>query len=74
MTPAPAQQQNTEPTHQSSHRDTQQSNASTDTSKFRQRPTFKARSTHLGITIRWNPEPAQNVHTTLRFGGVSWRP
>jgi hypothetical protein len=69
MTPTPVQQQPNDSTHQSSHRDTQQSNASTDSSNFHQRPTFKARSTHLCITIRWPAKAGQTRHAELILTG-----
>jgi hypothetical protein len=70
MTPAPAQQQNSQPTHQNSHRDTQHSHASTDPSNPQQRPTFKTRSTHLCITIRWPAKAGQTGQTKWILKGA----
>jgi hypothetical protein len=67
--PAP-QHQHTEPTHQNSHPDTQHSHASTDPSNFHQRPTFKTRSTHLCITIRWPAKARQTRQTKLILKGA----
>jgi hypothetical protein len=52
MTSRPLQHEHNDLTHHSSHRDTQQSNASTDTSNSQQRPGFQAFQSHPCITIR----------------------
>jgi hypothetical protein len=72
MNPQPVQHQHNDSTQQSSHRDPQQSNASTDSSNYQQRPDFQAFQSHPCITIRWAAEGGQNRHEelTLEMGVV----
>jgi hypothetical protein len=65
MTPPADQQQNNDPTRQTSHRDTQHSTATTTPSSTQQRPTLQNLRSHPCITIRWAAEGGQNRHEEL---------
>jgi hypothetical protein len=65
MTPPPVQQAQNDSTQQSSQPVTQQSNASTDSSTFPQRPDFQTFQSHPCITIRRAAKGGQTRHAEL---------